>query len=200
MFPSSNAICREISPSLVEEAQRLDDGHQPIDPELMQKQHRRYVETLKAIGLNVIVLPGDAALPDCVFTEDAAVCCDRKAIVTRLGHASRRQEHVEMRKALESLNLEIFDMTLASDENAFCDGGDVLFTGKEFFVGHSKRTTPEGAKFIQSAFGYPTHSIKVYSSELHLKSNCTMLCPGKIVFSGENLRLKFVFQTDFSSF
>ena len=36
-----------------------------------------------------------------------------------------------MRKALESLNLEISDMTTASEENAFCDGGDVLFTGSD---------------------------------------------------------------------
>lgn len=36
-----------------------------------------------------------------------------------------------MKRALESLNLNIVEMT---DEQATLDGGDVLFTGKNFFL------------------------------------------------------------------
>ena len=92
-----------------------------------------------------------------------------------------------MKKALESLELEIFDMNeskvglyrnfnhfkitslkvtledIFKNQNAFCDGGDVLFTGSEFFVGHSKRTTPEGANFLRESFGLPVHVIDVGS-------------------------------------
>ena len=92
-----------------------------------------------------------------------------------------------MKKALESLELEIFDMNeskvcvfwnfnhlkftilklnlihILKNQNAFCDGGDVLFTGSEFFVGHSKRTTPEGANFLRESFGLPVHVIDVGS-------------------------------------
>jgi len=79
---------------------------------------------------------------------------------------------------------DFFDKIFTSENsNAFCDGGDVLFTGSEFFVGDSKRTTSAGADFIRNAFGLPVHVIKV-GEELHLKSNCSLLCPGKIVFSG----------------
>jgi len=89
-----------------------------------------------------------------------------------------------MRKALKSMNLEIFDMTKSSSKNALCDGGDVLFTGIEIFVGDSKRTTKEGADFLRESFGLPVHVIKV-GEELHLKSNCSLLGPGKIVFSDD---------------
>jgi len=89
-----------------------------------------------------------------------------------------------MRKALELLKLEVFDMNDNSVDEAFCDGGDVLFTGAEFFVGNSKRTTVAGGNFLKTAFGFPVHMINV-DDELHLKSNCTMICPGKIVFSDD---------------
>lgn len=46
-------------------------------------------------------------------------------------------EYVEMKKVLEKLGLEIFDMTKSTPETARLDGGDVIFTGSEFFVGHS---------------------------------------------------------------
>ena len=41
-----------------------------------------------------------------------------------------------MRRVLEKLGLRVIEMV----EPGRLDGGDVLFTGKEFFVGQSKRT------------------------------------------------------------
>jgi len=45
------------------------------------------------------------------------------------------------------------------------DGGDVLFTGREFFVGLSKTTNMAGAKAVASAFPeYPVTLLRVLSS------------------------------------
>ena len=52
------------------------------------------------------------------------------------GHETRRGESEAMRKMLEKLGLRIVEMV----DPGRLDGGDVLFTGKEFFVGQSKRT------------------------------------------------------------
>ena len=41
-----------------------------------------------------------------------------------------------MKKMMEKLGLKIVEM----EDPGRLDGGDVLFTGKEFFVGQSKRT------------------------------------------------------------
>ena len=86
----STAIVREISKNLISNAQRLDDNHDPIDAELMEIQHNKYTQTLKNLGLKTIELPDDDNLPDCVFTEDAAVVCGQKAVLTRLGHPNRQ--------------------------------------------------------------------------------------------------------------
>lgn len=54
----------------------------------------------------------------------------------REGHESRRGEAVAMEAMMKQLGLEVVKMT----EPGFMDGGDVLFTGREFFVGLSTRT------------------------------------------------------------
>ncbi|XP_029355940.1 N(G),N(G)-dimethylarginine dimethylaminohydrolase 1 isoform X2 [Echeneis naucrates] len=83
-----------------------------------------------------------------------------------------------MKGALKDLNLNIVEM---SDENATLDGGDVLFTGREFFVGLSKRTNQRGAEILADAFkDYAVSTVPVREG-LHLKSFCSMGGPGLIV-------------------
>ncbi|XP_046906024.1 N(G),N(G)-dimethylarginine dimethylaminohydrolase 1 isoform X2 [Hypomesus transpacificus] len=83
-----------------------------------------------------------------------------------------------MRQALKQLDLNIVEMT---DENAILDGGDVLFTGREFFVGLSKRTNQKGAEILANAFkDYAVSTVPVVEG-LHLKSFCSMGGPGLIV-------------------
>nr|XP_040039632.1 N(G),N(G)-dimethylarginine dimethylaminohydrolase 1 isoform X2 [Gasterosteus aculeatus aculeatus] len=83
-----------------------------------------------------------------------------------------------MKSALKELNLNIVEMT---DEKATLDGGDVLFTGREFFVGLSKRTNQRGAEILADAFkDYAVSTVPVLEG-LHLKSFCSMGGPGLIV-------------------
>ena len=64
--------------------------HNPINENLMHTHHATYVKTLESLGLEVTEIASDPALPDCVFTEDAAIVCGKKAVVTRPGHPNRR--------------------------------------------------------------------------------------------------------------
>lgn len=82
-----------------------------------------------------------------------------------------------MKEALEKLQLNIVEM---KDENATLDGGDVLFTGREFFVGLSKRTNQRGAEILADTFkDYAVSTVPVADS-LHLKSFCSMAGPNLI--------------------
>ncbi len=85
----SKAICRKVPKSLVTGAQRIDDGHEPISYERACEQHEEYLKTLKSLGLDVILLEADEKYPDCVFVEDTAVVCGKKAIIPNIGHDSR---------------------------------------------------------------------------------------------------------------
>lgn len=62
-----------------------------------------------------------------------------------LGHASRRGEAVAMKSAMLRLGLKVVEMV----EPGLMDGGDVLFSGREFFVGVSQRTNE-----VKVAFWY----------------------------------------------
>ncbi|XP_007976285.1 N(G),N(G)-dimethylarginine dimethylaminohydrolase 1 isoform X2 [Chlorocebus sabaeus] len=82
-----------------------------------------------------------------------------------------------MKEALEKLQLNIVEM---KDENATLDGGDVLFTGREFFVGLSKRTNQRGAEILADTFkDYAVSTVPVVDG-LHLKSFCSMAGPNLI--------------------
>ncbi|XP_056894975.1 N(G),N(G)-dimethylarginine dimethylaminohydrolase 1 isoform X2 [Takifugu flavidus] len=144
----THAVVRGIPASLAKDALRMTQAE--VDLDGARKDHREYVDILRTrLGLDVVELPADESFPDCVFVEDAAVACGDTALITRPGAESRRGETEVMKEALKKLNLNIVEMT---DENAILDGGDVLFTGREFFVGLSKRTNQRGAEILADAF------------------------------------------------
>ncbi|XP_077572836.1 N(G),N(G)-dimethylarginine dimethylaminohydrolase 1 isoform X1 [Stigmatopora nigra] len=173
----THAVVRGIPASLATEALRIEQAE--VDTIKARREHEAYVHVLRTVlGLEVLNLPADETLPDCVFVEDAAVVCGDTALITRPGAESRRRETEAMKCALKELNLNIVEMT---DENATLDGGDVLFTGQEFFVGLSKRTNQRGAEILADAFkDYAVSTVPV-SQGLHLKSFCSMGGPGLIV-------------------
>ncbi|KAH0618454.1 hypothetical protein JD844_017674, partial [Phrynosoma platyrhinos] len=97
------------------------------------------------------------------------------------------QQVEAMKRALESLGLNIVEMT---DEQATLDGGDVLFTGREFFVGLSKRTNRRGAEILADTFkDYAVSTVPV-SDSLHLKSFCSMAGPNLIAIGSSEAAQK----------
>ncbi|XP_043431404.1 N(G),N(G)-dimethylarginine dimethylaminohydrolase 1 isoform X2 [Prionailurus bengalensis] len=132
---ATHAVVRALPESLCQHALRRAKGDE-VDFARAERQHQLYVGVLGSkLGLQVVKLPADESLPDCVFVEDVAVVCEETALITRPGAPSRRKEVDMMKEALEKLQLNLVEM---KDENATLDGGDVLFTGREFFVGLSK--------------------------------------------------------------
>lgn len=87
----THAIVRGIPASLAKEALRMVEAE--VDLVKAQREHEEYVEVLKTrLGLEVVELPAEESLPDCVFVEDAAVVCGDTALITRPGAESRRRE------------------------------------------------------------------------------------------------------------
>ena len=86
-----------------------------IDLNLAKEQHAIYVSSLRRLGLDVIELPSDEALPDCVFVEDTAVVVNGTAFITRPGHVSRRNEVI-----LPSIDMSCYFSILTSISQKFC--------------------------------------------------------------------------------
>ena len=93
----THAVVRGVPASLAGEALRMDPVGDPVDTEEARREHEVYVRVLReTLGLRVVQLPADEALPDCVFVEDAAVVCGDTALLTRPGAHSRRNEVITL--------------------------------------------------------------------------------------------------------
>lgn len=182
-FQYTKAIVCGVPHSLPAAAQRQNHPSEPVDFNKAVRQHCEYVRALKNIGLEVTELPADEQYPDCVFVEDVGVVCDGVALVARLGHPTRRGESTRMKTTLQKLGLvRVVEM----NQPALLDGGDVLFTGKEFLVGLSSRTNQAGLDSLAETFpSYPVTGISV-TEHLHLKSMMTMASDDIIVVGGSD--------------
>lgn len=139
------------------------------DYETAYRQHEKYVETLRELGLEVLDLEADERYPDSCFVEDPAIVMERCAIITNSSAASRVGERVEMREVLRKFydDEQIFSI----EAPGTIEGGDVMRVGDHFFVGQSGRTNAEGAKQfndIVTRFGYTSSTVPV-TEGLHLK-------------------------------
>ncbi|CAF1297363.1 unnamed protein product [Rotaria sordida] len=134
---------------------------------------------LRKLGLDVIELPADETLPEGIFVEDTAVICDGTALIYRPGLPGRLKEVDIIRTILRREGLCIVDI---KDPLATIDGGDVLFTGREFFVGLSKTTNLAGAKAVASAF--PEYPVK---KGAHLKNFVSMVGMDTMAIGGSGI-------------
>ncbi|XP_004520179.1 N(G),N(G)-dimethylarginine dimethylaminohydrolase 1 [Ceratitis capitata] len=140
-----------------------------------KKQHHDFCALLRDVGLDVIELPPDDMLPEGVFVENAAVICNGVALISRSDNLLRQREADSMEIILKKeLDIPVVNPNIS---NALLDGGDVLFTGREFFVGISNYTNEDGAKTVAVAFPeYPVTPIKVNGNK-RLKYYVTMAGP-----------------------
>ncbi|XP_013779453.1 N(G),N(G)-dimethylarginine dimethylaminohydrolase 1-like [Limulus polyphemus] len=146
-----------------------------IDLDKAKQQHEEYCKILRDAGLDVIELPPDENLPNCIFVEDTAVVCNGTALICRPVHAPRQKE-VEIIRTIIKKELELPVVEIA-DPSATIEGGDVLFTGREFFVGLSNRTNEAGARALAAAFPeYPVTPIKIGHTP-HIKSLVSVAGP-----------------------
>ncbi|XP_002164291.1 N(G),N(G)-dimethylarginine dimethylaminohydrolase 1 [Hydra vulgaris] len=176
------ALCRKIPQSIIDFGLRQRKPSVPFNYELAVKQHEQYINALRNAGIkDVTVLESDEVLPDCVFVEDLAIVIGQTALITHPGAHSTKLETNEVLKHFVSDDLiETVHIMKAS---ACCDGGDVLFTGKEIFVGISERTNLEGMDTIKKTFSnFPVHALNIGSEKVHLKSFSSMVGENGIVF------------------
>ncbi|CAB3375126.1 N(G),N(G)-dimethylarginine dimethylaminohydrolase 1 isoform X2 [Cloeon dipterum] len=152
-----------------------------IDLEEARRQHEALCRLLRELGVDVVELPPDELHPECVFVEDTAVICNGVALITRPGAPHRQGEVDTVRAVLKKeLGLPIVEI---SDEAAKLDGGDVLFTGREFFVGLSEWTNEAGARALAASFPeFSVTPIKV-SEPRHLKALVSMAAPDVLCVS-----------------
>jgi dimethylargininase len=161
-------------------------GLGPPDLTLALEQHAAYCRTLERLGLSLTRLSADPEFPDSTFVEDAAIVTSQGAILTRPGAPSRRGEVKALGAAL-GVWFPQFDRITAPGT---VDGGDVCEAGSHFFIGVSRRTTPEGAAQLAAwlkprGFTPSVIDIRGLPSMLHLKTGLSWLGGRRLLAAGE---------------
>src|ERR1700742_3188538 len=131
------AITRGVSPT-IGDCELTFRSRQPIDVAAAILQQRAYEACLLQLGLRVISLPAEKALPDAVFVEDTAVVLDEIAVVATMGAVNRRGEVQSVANTLSRYRPLKF-----LNHSATLEGGDSIRAGRKLYIGVSKRTNRE---------------------------------------------------------
>ena len=131
-------IVGTLNDSYAKNSLKLSEPGEPIDADKALLQHKEFVGKLEScLPGKILQIPSDSRYPDQVFVDDPAVAAAGRAVLTKVRPESRKGERDAMKKALDELGVSYSEM---SDPDAVLDGGDVLFTGREFLIGLSTRT------------------------------------------------------------
>ena len=140
-------VCKNLPSSLINGLSLTQ--HDPVDLNKAKEQHENYLNYLKESNVKLIEIESNEIHPDCVFVEDTAIAIDNRILITNPGAESRRGETEAVKAAFskyaKELNLNIIEIN--DKEEAFIDGGDCCFTGRELLIGISNRTNVKGNLF-----------------------------------------------------
>ncbi len=107
---------------------------------IAERQHEKYIQTLKDAGLKIITVPADETKPDCVFIEDTAFIWQTHALITQM-YPEREGEQKAVEETLRPTHTITHMPSVARLE-----AGDILHTENTTYVGISTRTNSHGAQ------------------------------------------------------
>uniref|UniRef100_A0A8C1S3A6 Dimethylarginine dimethylaminohydrolase 2 n=1 Tax=Cyprinus carpio TaxID=7962 RepID=A0A8C1S3A6_CYPCA len=183
----THAVVRGIPESFGKSA----EGGEGLQTDLAKAQRQMGVLTgalRQKVGLQLIEIPAASELPESWRIEDVAVIQGDTALVTRPLKQQRRAEAEAVRRVLSELKLTVVEMgdEEGGSAGATLEGSDVLFTGKEFFVGISKHTNHRGAEVLADTFkDFAVSTVPVCGGS-RLKNICSMGGPDTIIISSSD--------------
>jgi N-dimethylarginine dimethylaminohydrolase len=152
-----------------------------------QREWAALHRALSGLGAAIELVPPAPELPDLVFTANAAVVLDRKAVLARFRHPERRREEEPFEKGFRALQGRgLIDTVVKLPGNLVLEGaGDCVWdrTRKLFWIGYGPRSDRDAAEPISDIFGVDTVALELADARFYHMD--TALCPlsrGEIMF------------------
>lgn len=167
----THAILRKPAPSAIHGI-RADGGPDP-DFAGLAAEHDAYVATLRALGLDLSILPPLDEYPDALFVEDVALTFAEGAILLRPGAPTRAGEVAYIGEALAAHHARVLELT-----TGHVDGGDVLRLADRVVIGLSARTNRTGAEALATLLAALGHRAEIADTPpgvLHFKTGCGLI-------------------------
>lgn len=111
-------------------------------------EYDRFVEILKTFDIEIHFLPqNDTVGLDSIYVRDAAILCDKGAILCSMGKAARQNEPVALKSTFRSLGIPIHGAITGEGR---LEGGDVVWLDERTLaVGRGYRTNDEGIRQLR---------------------------------------------------
>ncbi len=126
-------------------------------------------------------------LPDLVFTANAAVVLDRKALLARFRHPERQGEQPVFAAGFRALAARgLLDAVIEPPEYAVLEGaGDCIFDKRRglFWLGSGFRSDAAAARLIEDTFGVPCLALTLADARhYHLDTALCALPCGSVIY------------------
>ncbi len=147
----------------------------------------RLVETLGSLGANLLFVDPQPGLPDLVFTANAAIVMDGKALVARFRHPERQGEEPFYLAFLEALKAQgLLTQVEMTPESVCLEGaGDCVWDTQRnlFWMGYGQRSDQAAARAVGDFFGLETIPLELIDPRYyHMDTALVPLSGGEIVY------------------
>ena len=148
------------------------DRAQPADHELAVQQWESLYGILNGLGATIELVEPQAGLPDLVFTANAALIFDDRAILSRFRHPQRQGEEPYFAAKLEQLSLQVVRLP---NEEYFEGAGDALFCGEGLFAGYRIRSMARSLQHVATMVGVQVMPLELVDQRFYHLDTC--FCP-----------------------
>ena len=160
------------------------------DCTLREASHREWAalrDTLLELGATIELVPPVPGLPDLVFTANAAVVLDRKALLARFRHPERQREEDHFEAAFRALQRRgLIDTVRKLPDHLVLEGaGDCVWDQRRnlFWMGYGPRSDAAACDVIEDVFDIDVVALKLADHRFYHMD--TALCPlprGEVMF------------------
>jgi N-dimethylarginine dimethylaminohydrolase len=143
-----------------------------VDRSRADEQWSALHDVYTSLGQDVVLVDPVPGLPDMVFTANAGVVWNGRAVLSRFRHAERQGEESHWQALFEAQGFELF---LPPREVPFEGAGDALFVGDTLFAGYGFRTERASHRFVGKALGVEVVPLELVDPRFYHLDTC--FCP-----------------------
>jgi N-dimethylarginine dimethylaminohydrolase len=152
-----------------------------------RKEWDRLHRAMQELSAEIELVPSVSGVPDLVFTANAAVVLDGKALLARFRHPERQAEEPHYEAAFRRLK----DRGLISAVGKLPDGivlegaGDCVWdeTRNQFWMGYGQRTDASAAPIVEREFGVDVVALELADARFyHMDTALRALPRGEVIY------------------
>ena len=136
------------------------------------RQWQALVQALRNAGAQISLVPPVEGLPDLVFTANAALIYQQRAILARFKHPQRQGEEPHFRSWLEAAGYDVLE---PPQDVSFEGAGDALFCGDTLYAGYRMRSDVSGHQAIGQSLGVRVIPVELVDPRYYHLDTC--FCP-----------------------